>query len=161
MASRYHWLTGGVSVSGAVPTATQTTNVSLPAGATVKRFQLRSCNIAGYVSGLDSSYQRVGVWSEDVSFTAGPNINRHIYTSTRVVPMTVSTFVNTGVPVHEYYVNAGDNELAFNQRCSYGLASGGAATLTFTGRYIPQYIGSLSGTLLGNFQYTFAVLYYL
>lgn len=160
MVSRYHWLTGGVSVSGAVPLTTQTVNAVIPAGGIIKRFQLRNCNIAGYNTGLDDTYRRIGAWSEQVSFTAGPMINRVIYSSTRMIPQQASNFVNTGVPVHEYYVNAGDNEMAFNQRCSYGLASGPTQTLTFVGRYIIE-AGSSSGTLQGNFQFTFAVLYYL
>ena len=158
--SRYHWLTGGVSVSGVVPIATQTTNVVLPAGATIKRFQLRNANIAGYNSGVDTTWRRVGAFSEQVSFTAGPMINRIIYSSIRRVPFNVTAFFAAAVPVFDYYVNAGDNELAFNQRCSYGLASGPTQTLTFTGRYIIE-AGSSSGNLIGNFQYSFAVLYYL
>lgn len=158
--SRYHWLSGGISVSGLVPTTVQTTNINLPAGATVKRFQVRNCNIAGFVTGTDNTYRRVGAWSIDVFFTAGPNINRHIYTSTRSVPLFGTTYFAAAVPVYDYYVSAGDNEMAANQRCSYGLATGGAATLTFNGRYVIE-AGSSSGNLIGNFQYSFAVLYYL
>ena len=162
MASRYHWVSGGVSISGAIPSATQTTNIAIPAGGIVKRFIGRGWTISAqkeattYLGLVRPYYQ-----SMDVFFSSGPNLNRHIYQSNRRIPCFWTAFEAVAIPVYDFQVNAGDNELGFNQRCSYGKSGGAAATLTFQTRFIPG-SGSYAGDLTpGIFQYNFDVLYYL
>lgn len=162
MASRYHWLTGGVSISGAIPSATQNTNIVVPAGGVIKKFLTRDWTVAGLkeqtnVVGLVRPYYV----SQVVQFTAGPNINRIIYQSNKAVPCQWTAFEAVAVPVYDFLVNGGDKELAFSQQCSYGKSSGPSQTLQFQNRFIAG-SGTYAGDLTpGTYQYNFAVLYYL
>ncbi|HEX3082860.1 MAG TPA: hypothetical protein VHQ86_06485 [Candidatus Saccharimonadia bacterium] len=158
--SRYHWLTGGVDIAGAVPNSLQTTNFPLPAGATVKRFQGRNMFVGAYNEGNDHFSIRSLYMSQTVQFTSGPNSGRIIYKSTKRIPFVVSAYFAAAIPVYDGYYSAGDNELGFNQRCSYGLASGPAANLAVQW-FIGQERTSYPGTYQGEVFVQFAVLYYL
>lgn len=160
MASRYHWLTGGVDISGAVPNTLQTTNLPLPAGATLKRFQGRNMFLGCYNEGNDHTAIRSLFMSQTVQFTTGPNSGRIIYKSTRRIPFVVAEYFAAAIPVYDVYYSAGDNELGFNQRCSYGLASGPAQNLQVQWS-IGQERTTYPGTYIGEVFVQFAALYYL
>lgn len=162
MASRYHWLTGGVSILGAIPSATQNTDIVVPAGGVIKKFLTRGWTVAAQKqSSTNVGLVRPYYIFQKVYFTAGPNINRVIYSSNRRVPTFWTAFEAVAVPVYDFQINAGDVELAFNQECSYGKSSGGSQTLRFQNAFFPG-SGSYAGDLTaGTYQYNFAVLYYL
>lgn len=162
MASRYHWNSGGVSISGAIPSTLQSTNIVIPAGGVIKKFLTRDWTISAIKEGTSIvGLVRPYYVSQQVVFTAGPNLNRIIYQTNRAVPCQWTAFEAVAVPVFDFMVNAGDNEMAFSQQCSYGKSSGPSQTLTLNTRFIPG-SGSYAGDLVGGtFQYNFAVLYYL
>lgn len=161
MASRYHWLTASVDTQFnlGLPTA-QAPAISLPAGATMKRFMVRKTFYQANNNGTggNNSYD-VGIrWQ--VAFTAGPNNGRVIYSTDRRVPFVSTIFVPIAGSNTYCWWGAGDNELGFNERCSYGLASGAAAAVQATYSAVPTRF-AVHSNLFGEFGYQFAVLYYL
>lgn len=161
MASRYHWLTPGVDTqfNDALPTA-QVPAVSLPAGATVKRFQLRRCYyLASNADHSDSGIFGISMQMQ-VAFTSGPNSGRIIYQTARDIPFEQTIFVPITGTSRYCFHHAGDNEMGFNERCSYGLASGGAATLAFTYSMVGTRFFTMQN-YFGELVLQFAVLYYL
>lgn len=162
MASRYHWLTGGVSILGAIPSDTQNTDIVIPAGGVIKKFLTREWTVAAQKqSSTNVGLVRPYYISQRVFFTAGPNINRNIFLSYRRVPTFWTAFEAVAVPVYDFQINAGDDELGFIQECSYGKSSGPSQTLRFQNRFTPG-SGNYAGDLTpGTYQYNFAVLYYL
>ena len=160
MVSRYHWLTPGFDIIGAVPNTQQTVNASLPAGATVKRFQIRN----NYFSVRNETNDRNAVFnpyiSQKVLFTAGPNNGRAMYTSIKRIPFVATTLFVAVLPVYDWYASAGDVELGVNQKCSIGLSSGAAATLTLQ-TSVHSAPNTFPATLQGEWTLNFAVLYYL
>jgi hypothetical protein len=157
--SRYHWLTGGIDILGAVPNTLQTTTAAIPAGGTVKRFQLRNCYVSMFKAGTDHTVVHNLYMSQQVKFTSGPNNGRIIYQSLKRIPSYSTAMFAAAVPVYEYYAWGADLELGINQRCSYGLETGAAANLAFTCAVHSQPT-VYDGTYLGELTYQFAVLYY-
>ena len=154
----YLWLTGGIDIVGAVPNTLQTTDIVIPAGGTIKRFQLRNTYVSVFNEGTNHNTVHNLYFSENVHFTAGPMTNRVIYQSIRRIPMVTTTFFAAAVPVYDFYAYAADNELGFNQRCSYGLKTGPSQTLRFQCAVHSQPT-AYDGTYLGELTYQFAVLY--
>jgi hypothetical protein len=158
--SRYHWLTPGIDISGVIPNTQQNINAALPAGAIVKRFQLRNCLLGAYNEGTDHFAIRTLYMSQQVHFTSGANSGRIIYQSAKRIPFQANAFEAVAVPVYDAWYTAGDLELGFNQRCSYGRATDVAANLQFS-FFIGQERTTYPGTYVGEVFVQFAVLYYL
>jgi hypothetical protein len=162
MASRYHWVTGGVSIAGTIPSAAQNTSLVIPAGGIVKKFLTRNWSIAAQKQASSNVGLVRPYWvRQHVEFTAGPNINRAIYDSAKRVPTFWTAFEAVAIPVYDFQVSAGDVELAFSQQCSYGKSSGPSQTILFQTSFLAgsgTYAADLNS---GTFQYNFAVLYYL
>lgn len=159
MASRYTWLTPGFDILGAVPNTLQTIDAAIPAGATVKRFQLRNNYLAMRKEGSDHNSVNMLYMSQLIKFTSGPWANRVIYQSIKRIPANTTTMFAAAVPVYDFYAWAGDEELSVNQRCSYGLATGAAANLRCQ-LAVHSQPNTYDGTYLGEWTTQFAVLYY-
>jgi len=164
MASRYHWLQGGGTTAFHGQTIFDPVNLVVPAGGTMKRFQLRGCNVLGYSEQTNRNALHPLVWTSLVEIIGGGYGTRTIYQTTRRIPMDLVGVYNSLAlpgPTAQYaqYVSAGDNELGFNKRCSYGLRTGPGFTVRYTSA-IFDYPGG-SGTPTGPVSFTFAVLYYL
>lgn len=127
----YTWVTGGGTVGFPLPGHTTAVNLSIPANATLKRFQLRRTSIQGYSQGTDWTYIQPMAMSQIVQFTSGFYNGRVIYQSYKDVPYSMAQFVPLTGPGCFQYFHAGDNEMGFNERCSYGGAGKPASTLQF------------------------------
>ncbi len=160
MASRYHWLTPGIDTNFALgqPTA-QCFAASIPAGGIVKRFQLRNCLF--HAKNFSNTFTNVFGLSIDmtVQFTSGPNNGRIIYKGKRDIPLQYGINVGSISGVYTGIWHAGDNELGFNQRCSYGLATGAAANLQFSYFMVPDPFHGYDN-YFGEWSFQFGVLYY-
>ena|ERR1700741_95157 len=161
MASRYHWLTPGIDAQFnlSLPTA-QAFPASLPAGATLKRFMVRQA--AFYAKNQSNSFNDTfGMYVNwTVHFTSGPNSGRTIYSTNRDIPVEFGLNPGSISNVYSAIWHAGDNELGFNERCSYGLASGAAANLQCSYSIVPSRFSTFTN-LFGEFSFQFAALYYL
>lgn len=79
------------------------------------------------VVGQDHTYVPGFTVQQIVQITSGPNVNRILYRSGRRVPFFVTTYAEAFVNKYTTYVTAGDLELGFDQKCSYGHSSDAAA----------------------------------
>jgi len=159
MTSRYHWVTGGSSSSGSLPTGLQTVVAHVPAGGIMKRFMLRNTAITGYEATNFSNGLFPFSMTQVVSFTTGANTGREIYRARKIIP--IQTMVDPFDLITSYKAQwgAGDHELGFNQKCSYGQPGDPAydVTMTWALECVPTYTGGVAGE--ASFQ--LAVLYYL
>lgn len=123
----YHWLNAGYTL-GFSPFQVLSPDLLLdiPAGSTLKRFILHDCNIGAFTSGTDVN-RVCSLWANyTLDIISGQYAPRQLFHTTRAVPHQVVGFhdVLTAQRVYTVSAQAGDNELGFNQRCSYGTADG-------------------------------------
>jgi len=154
--SRYAWLTNSQDHSGAIPTTPDVVYLDIPAGTTLKRFQLRNCYISMQSQNPDFSHVLSPMQSITIDYIPEFAVPRTIYSSIRRIPFESNVFVETAIPIVNYQASAGDLELGVDQQCSYGLLSGPIATLRLT-TYIYAY-PFLPNDFLGDWQYEFAAL---
>ena len=100
--------------------------------------------------------------NQNVTIISGAYAPRILYESVRCIKSNTTGLYDyfTAQRVYTMYYNAGDEDLDFNQRCSYGSAAGA----TFTMRYassLAMEVAGLSGTVNGRALGTFKALYYL
>lgn len=137
----YHWINAGYTL-GFSPWQVLSPDLTLnvPAGSTLKRFVLHNTNIGAFTTGLNVN-QVCSLWVQyDLTISAGQYAGRRIFLTTRAVPHQVVGFhdVLTAARVYTVSAQGGDNELGFNQRCSYGTADGPGFTVrlqTLIGNY--------------------------
>lgn len=127
-----HWLTGGGTTT--FPSSLTATNVdlTLPAGWTLERFQLRNIAVNGRSSGTTNTSLEPVFMNQKVVFASGPYLNRVIYSAYKQLPWQTTVFLATAIPAYNAWYGGDDNSLGFNQRCSYGGSAAGAGTLRFT-----------------------------
>lgn len=137
----YHWINAGYSL-GFSPFQVLAPELSLniPAGSTLKRFVLHNCNIGAFTTGTDVNRVCSLFAQYTLYISAGQYAGRNLFTTLRRVPHQVVGFhdVLTAQRVYTVSASAGDNELGFNQRCSYGTADGPGFTVklrTLIGNY--------------------------
>lgn len=118
--SRYSWHVNSFDLSGAIPTTPQVLSVTIPAGSTVKRFQLRNNYISMYNQSTDASHVRAPYMSIVIDYIGLFTPARTIYQSHRLIPYLWTTFEAVAIPVYDYQAGAGDLELGVDQPCSYG-----------------------------------------
>lgn len=164
MASRYHWVTGGGSTAFNGQTIFTPVNIAVPAGATMKRFMLKGVQILGYADQTDLGAIHPLSWYSLVEITSGDYAGREIYRTYRRIPMeTIGIYnpLHSPGPSAQYaqYVSAGDLEIGFNERCSYGKRTGPGFNVRFSSAIFVYPPGSSSPG--GPVSFTFAVLYYL
>ena len=159
MSSRYHWITGSHNTLGAIPIDPVVTLITLPGSAVLKRFMLRNALILTYTRQGIPDLVRPLYQSQVVAFVFGANVGRQIYTSSKRVPFDVAFDPLEVTYPYKGWYSAGDLELGFNQRCSYGNAGDGPAQLTLTTFIQSQ--PSYDGSYAGEVNYEFACLYYL
>jgi hypothetical protein len=164
MASRYHWLAASFSQNTTVGNSVlPDLNIALPAGATLKRFITRG-NFQGLFSGYDVNFLQPLYTTFQFQFSTGPNAGRIIHYDTRIIPAQYLALFDTTYPtnnrIYTQICNAGDLELAVNEKCSYGKASGAAANFQCLTRILAQN-STAPAHLTGNYQLGLRALYYL
>lgn len=161
VASRYHWLTGGIDqqFNSALPN-TQISAAALPPGAQMKRFLIRNCHFQAKNVGASQSSQFALAMAWTVQFTGGANTGRIIWQANRDIPL--QTWINSGAisGVFGALWHAGDNELGVNQRAIYGKATDGGANLQFTFGVTPDRFHDFTN-LFGEWSWNYGILYYL
>lgn len=153
-----HWVTGGGTVGFPAPLTPTNVDLPLPANALVKRFQLRQVNIQGYNAGVNNFYVEPLAMRQTVSFTSGFYSGRTIYQASRAVPMQSTVFLATAIPTYNVWYFGGDNEMGFNERCSYGGQGKPASNIRF--QWIIYSNPGWPHTYNVGMNYQFAVLYY-
>jgi hypothetical protein len=162
MVSRYHWTfaaydTNGVGSSAVMPQL----DLPIPAGATMKRFLTRGNLFLADDGG--TAYDRViqRYMTYDVDIVSGQYFPRNLYRTKRRIPLNAVALFDSLADgrVHTGRHAAGDLELGFNQKVSYGTADGGGFTVRLSSS-MNRMPGSLE---LGNWKCTceFRALYYL
>jgi hypothetical protein len=96
---------------------------------------------------------------QSVFFSSGANMGRVIYTSGKRVPFVVAVDPLDLINPYKCWYQAGDHELGFNQRCSYGQATDPTYDLEFTG-FLQSPFGAPTG-VGGSLDIELAALYYL
>jgi hypothetical protein len=153
----YTWLTGGGTVGFPLPNVATNVNIALPANATLKRFQLRKCSIQGFSHGTGFQYIQPLAMAQIVQFTSGFYSGKVIYQSYKDVPYNHTIFVPiTGDNAYAMY-HAGDREMGFNERCSYGGAGKAASNLQF--QWYPISPPGYPNVYAVGMNYQFAALY--
>lgn len=154
-----HWLRGGHDGTWNINAAFTPTSLVIPAGATLKRFQVNEFVIEGITT--SGAYNGVSPLhcTYSIMVTAGQYNGRRLFSTSRRVPVEF-TAIAAGIPVTQAYfayVSAGDNELGCDQPCSYGTAAGPGFTITMTLGVFG--VSGAGGGMSGHVQYTFAALY--
>lgn len=130
MVSRYHWLTQSVDTFPLANSSLITVfdkTYTIPAGGILKKFLMHNVQFGGLTHG--NAYTEVPLWCMEhvVTILNGPAVNRIIYKSGRKIPFNVSFYTESFINVYATYLTAGDLELGFDQKCSYGKESDTAA----------------------------------
>ena len=161
MASRYHWVSAGadLGILGFFPTL-QSSPLTLPAGAQMKRFLVKNASFQVTSHGTSQSNQFPWAVTWSVAWTVGPNAGRVIYSTVRDIPMIAAFDTGNVVGVYKVFWHAGDLELGFNQKSTYGKASGVSETLQFTYGFRHDAPTDVTNTN-GRFTWQCFVLYYL
>jgi hypothetical protein len=157
--STAHWLQGGGSGAWTAGTPQPNIDIVIPAGATVKRFMLRQVSFSGYATGTDFNSLAPLHYLVSVDIIAGEYSPRNIYLQDRRLPSEFCVYFKTTAvkPDFTQYVGGGDQDLGFNQRCSYGTAGGPGMTFRMASG-----VFAASGALnnpAGNWNAQFRVLY--
>lgn len=155
----YTWVTGGGTVGFLAPSVPTNVDLAIPANATLHRFQLRRVSIQGYSHGTGFQYIQPLAMAQIVSFTTGFYAGRVLYQSYKDVPYnhTIWTPIS-GDNAYAMY-HAGDVQMGFNERCSYGGAGKAASNLRFQW-YVVTPAGYPNVYSVGM-NYQFAALYHL
>jgi hypothetical protein len=137
--------------------------ITLPVGAQMKRFLVRTANIQGVSTG--NGYNNSGIWSVNwrVHFTAGAYGARDLFLSYRRIPAERVAVYDVAATERIYtsYLHAGDNEIGFNQKAIFGKAGGAANTIVCDCGVNMLAPGMTAGITNWYFSYQFGVLYYL
>lgn len=154
-----HWLQGGLDGTWTAGSAQPAINLAIPAGGIMKRFLMRAMSFQGYSTGVGFNAPAPLRLTMTVDITTGPDAPRNIYETMRVIPSRyVALYDNATLQrVYTQYIEGGDNELAFNQRCSYGTRAGPGFNVRLTMGVFP--LGGALTTPAGSAKYTFRVLY--
>lgn len=92
----------------------------------------------------------------ELNFTTGFYAGRNIFTADYAVPWVVTVYLATAIPAYNAYYTAGDHEIGFNQRMSYGGNGKPASNLQWLW-YLDVPAGSF--TWVGGFKSELRVLY--
>lgn len=159
MASRYHWVVANLSTVGALPTGFFHLHATIPAGGVLKRFMLRHTYVGASTKTNFPEFLFPLYIDQQVAFSGGVNDGRVIYSASRRIPFTTAVDPLDLITPYKAWYSAGDNELGFNQRCSYGQSTDPGYDTEFTGfiQSQPTYPGGMAGAL--NLEW--ATLYYL
>lgn len=165
MASRYHWITttiGQPNFTGS--TTLPQCDLVLPAGAQLKKFLIKDNLFTGISSGASINFLNNLTARRIVKFTAGPFLNRVVYSDFRRMHSDYLVFFDTtqGPGTNRVYatiLNSCDEDLFVDQKCVYGKAAGPTQTLSLLGSVQPH--GFVPGNFTGSASYVFSALYYL
>lgn len=126
-----HWVFSSVDSSSVGPFFVRNLDVVIPAGATMKRFILKGTRLTGKHSLADFEKVNLIYQTSTVDVIAGQYNGRNLYRTTRSVPMEVAAVYDSATfeRVYTSYYHAGDLELGFNVKCSFGTASGPGFTV--------------------------------
>lgn len=166
MASRYHWITAGFFTSTQAGNNTlPDCQVTIPAGGTLKRFMVNGPQFMAFYSGNDVNKIQNVRSQFNVTLGGGQYAGREIFSCVRAHPQqVVGIYDSSQGPgfgrVYSQWQCVGQLELGFNEKCSYGLATGPSFTVTLASRILTQN-GQGPLYLLGNYGLTFRCLYYL
>src|SRR5438445_8123861 len=154
MVSRYHWLdtaydTPYLAGGSSMPDL----ELFIPAGATLKRFLTRQTRVVGSITGFGNEYVNPQYMNFSVDLIFGEYGARNIYKTTRAIPFQVAaTYQPPGVGpsslAYSQWNLACDQELAINQKTSYGTIAGEGFLMRLTS-YITQAPGTPN--VLGGF----------
>jgi len=127
MVSPYTWVTAQSSgqLVGSVLYTLHNKTVTIPAGATLKKFICHKIYVHGMQQGINNTAYSQFVVSESVSIVSGVNNGRKLYDSRRRVPMVVNAQLEAVQVKYTAWHCAGDNELGFTGECSIGKATDG------------------------------------
>lgn len=131
-------------------------NLVIPAGGQVKRHMFRASMIQGFKTSFTWSSVLPWAIAFNVTISAGQYSPRTVFSTIRDIPYTLGTFSELGVANYEQYFHGGDNEFGWDEKSTYGTATGPGMTWTLTA-------SGRSSTSSVNLGVTgqFAVLYYL
>lgn len=126
-----HWVFSSVDSSSVGPFFSRNLDVVIPAGATMKRFILKGTRLTGKHSLADFEKVNVVYQNSTVDVIAGQYNGRSLYRTTRRVPMEVTALYDSTTleRIYTSYYSAGDQDLGFNVRTSYGTADGPGFTV--------------------------------
>lgn len=164
MASRYHWVQGGINTTwvNAAPFSTVQT-VSFPAGAELKKVLLKQNTIAGVQSAEGFNMIAPMLVDCSASFATGANTGKTVFSYTRALQNNICVLDDffTHQRIYSNYFCAGDNELGLDMKCSWGKATEPAYTIrvgiNIQGSGVPGLTYSSTGYVLFNVRF----LYYL
>ena len=156
-----HWLQGGGSGAWTAGTPLPPINIIIPPGGIVKRFMLRQCSFSGYAQG--TVYNAVAPLHHlcSVDIVSGEYAPRNIYLHDRRLPseFTVYKGATAIFPDFTQFVGGGDQDLGFNQKCSYGTAGGPGMTIRMQATVF-RAAGNANNPD-GNWNTNFRVLYFI
>jgi len=124
-----HWTSN--SIAAALPTDNTPVHqtVNFPANATIKKALLRQCALRARDVELSGPSVTPMFIHTDLNFLTGAYAGRNIFTTDLWVPWTVTVFLATAISTYNAWYTAGDHEIGFNQRMSYGGNGKPASTL--------------------------------
>lgn len=151
-----HWLQGGLDTAWAGTTVFANTDLAIPAGGIIKRFLLRGVRVQG--TGTGAAFNRVApIYAfQTVDLIAGEYGAHNLFMTVRRVPSDYVALYDstTAERIYTQYIMGGDNELGFNQRCSYGTRGGPGMTIRYQWALFlpPGTLAAPSGTVTWNFR---------
>lgn len=105
----------------------------IPAGATLKRFQVHGTVIAGTTNGEGLGATGNFNIDQTVTIVAGQYATRELLRRRVAIPGQILPIYDVILAkrIYSQSINGGDNEFLINQRCSYGLRIGAAFTVRY------------------------------
>lgn len=161
MASRLHWISGGVGPTNVTTPGVTTlpnTDLTLPVNAVLKKVLMHQTAVQGISHGFVNSAITTYYWQRTVSFIGGPYNGRQIYSDKVDIPFNAFGYTDVGTGNYWQIFHGGDNTgLGFNQRYDYGTSPATTVTLRLGG-----VMSGGGGTTFGiSLWWQFAALYWL
>lgn len=127
-----HWLLGSVQVGLPTNNSPSTVDFTIPANATVKKILMNGCALRARDVQLTAPAITPIFLVNQFQFTTGAYINRTVYYHERMIPWVVTVFLATAITTYNAWYTAGDLEMGFDQRMSFGGAGKPVSNLRWT-----------------------------
>jgi hypothetical protein len=127
-----HWTFGSVQVGLPTDNSPHTVDITIPANATVKKALMKGCALRARDVQLSAPSITPIFLVNQLDWTTGFYAGRNIYYTERMIPWQITVFLATAVTTYNAWYTAGDLELGFDQRMSYGGNGKPASNLRWT-----------------------------
>lgn len=137
----YTWIQTGSSKVGSGYLSFDPMVLTIPSGATLKRMILANVHYQAIQQGTTWDALSPTTWDMNVLLNSSYYGTKLIYRATRAIPMAVTSSIDnlpTALVRWSAYFVAGENELGFNQRASYGTHDTPAFTISLSAGASPR-----------------------